>query len=584
MSRTVYIRAIQFVSVYFIIGCLWIILSDRVLLALFPASADLTPVQTVKGLFYVTVTALLLFVLILRSTQRLRHSEQFLESTINALSARIAVLDETGYILTVNGGWEAFADSATADLHTVSTGANYLEACDRATEAGDHDAAEIAARIRAVLSGAQEGFMYEYPCPTPEPMRWFEMRVSRFEDQGITRVVVSHVDITERKRAEEALREAREQAEETARIKSALLNNMSHEIRTPLTAVLGFADLMARELDGEHQDYAEQIKYGGQRLLQTLDSVFDLSMLEAGSVQLDRVVCDVAAEVEAGVAALRPLAAEKNLTIYVDPAPSGIYARLDQGAFTRILNNLIGNAIKFTKQGDVRVGIRTEDGQVVLSVQDTGVGISEAFLPHLFEPFKQESAGLTRTHQGVGLGLTIVKELVELHDGRIEVSTQKEAGTTFSVYLPQHAPPPENTEGTVRPLPTSAWARVMILEDSAAMRFLLKQLLGETPEVLHVATAEDAEEALRLADQYPFDAFILDINLRRSQTGTDVLKQLRKLPAYAKTPMIALTAYALSGDQERFLAEGFDAYLSKPFEPENLQKMLVHQLYRVPSE
>ena len=584
MSRALYIRVLQFVSIYFIIGCLWVVLSDRVLLIFFPASADLTPVQTLKGLLYVTITALLLFGLILRSTKRLRHSERFLESTIDALSARIAVLDETGRILTVNKAWKRFARAAAENPTSVGSGANYLDVYDQAAEASDPDAAEIAAGIRAVLHGAQEGFMYEYPRPTTEAKRWFEMRVSRFEDQGITRVVVSHVDITERKRAEQALREATEQAEETARIKSALLNNLSHEIRTPLTAVLGFADLMARELHGEHQEYAQQIKYGGQRLLQTLDSVFDLSMLEAGSVQLDRVVCDVAAEVKAGVDALRPLAAEKNLALYVDPAPSGIYARLDQGAFTRILNNLIGNAIKFTKAGEVRVRVSATDGQVVLSVQDTGVGIGEAFLPYLFKPFKQESAGLTRTHEGVGLGLTIVKQLVDLHEGRIEVESQQGVGTTFSVYFPRHTPPPGKTDSKVPSQPTSAWARVLVLEDSAAMRFLLQQVLGETPEVLHVATAGDTEEALRLARQYPFDAFILDINLRQAQTGTDALKQLRRLPEYAKTPMIALTAYALSGDQERFLAEGFDAYLSKPFDPENLQKMLVHLLYRVASE
>ncbi|HMB94399.1 MAG TPA: ATP-binding protein [Rhodothermales bacterium] len=584
MSRTIYLRAIQFVSLYFVISSLWIILSDRLLFSIYPASADLTPIQTLKGLLFITVTSLLLFALILRSTKRLRHSERFLESTIDALSARIAVLDETGRILTTNGAWTRFARHATTALNAAHTGANYLEACDQAVEAGNQKAAEIAARIRTVLSGEQEGFMYEYPCPTPDAKFWFEIRVSRFDDQGITRVVVSHVDITERKRAEQALHEAREQAEETARIKSALLNNMNHEIRTPLTAVLGFADLMARELQGEHQEYAQQIKYGGQRLLQTLDSVFDLSMLEAGSVQLDRVVCDVATEVKEDVETLRPLAVEKNLALHVDPAPSGVYARLDKGAFTRILSNLVGNAIKFTKEGEVRVQVGTEDGQVVLSVQDTGLGIDEAFLPYLFEPFKQESAGLTRTHQGVGLGLTIVKQLVDLHDGRIEVNSQKGVGTTFSVYFPRHAPPPEKANGEVPPLPTSAWARVLVLEDSAAMRFLLKQVLGETSEVLHVATAEKAEEALRLARRYPFDAFILDINLQRAQTGTDVLKELRTFPEYAKAPTIALTAYALSGDQERFLAEGFDAYISKPFDPEQLRKLLVELLYRVPPE
>src|SRR5690606_6145451 len=244
--------------------------------------------------------------------------------------------------------------------------------------------------------------------------RWVRHRARRVrDDHGRIVLYNSGQDVTEHKRFEGELIAAREEAEEMARLKSAFLANMSHEIRTPLTGILGYAGLLAEEVEGEHREFVQFIERSGRRLLDTLNSVLELARLEANGVEPDLEVLDVRAEAEHAVRLLTPLAEQRGLAFTLHAPDDDARARLDRTCFGRILTNLIGNAIKLTDEGRVDVEVVVEPADVVLRVRDSGVGIDPAFLPYLFDEFRQETAGQDRSHEGSGLGLAITKRLVE---------------------------------------------------------------------------------------------------------------------------------------------------------------------------
>ena len=370
------------------------------------------------------------------------------------------------------------------------------------------------------------------------------------------------LDITERKRFEREMIKAREKAEELSRLKSAFLNNMSHEIRTPLTAIIGFSAILSEEGSPEQKELIDLIEQSGKRLLNTLNAVLDLSMLEAGSLSLDNEWFDVVEAVQEKMEALEPFAREKGIGLDIAAPMPRIPAYLDRTCLDRILTHLIDNAIKFTREGQVTVAIRADAGRLSIRVEDTGVGICQEFQPHLFDDFKQESSGLARSHEGVGLGLAVTKRMVTLMGGEIGVESVKGRGSVFEITFPQpllnkglngtaHAP------GADGPRPS-----ILVVEDTPELELLVEYMLNGAYDVV---TTEHEEGALRLAAEKRFDLVLMDINLGGARTGVDVMDSLRKLPAYKDVPIVAMTAYALLEDRARFLAAGFNGYLSKPF-------------------
>lgn len=268
-----------------------------------------------------------------------------------------------------------------------------------------------------------------------EPLgSWLELHVYPYRG-GLT---VYFNDITARKEYEQQLVEARRDAEALARLKSELLTNMSHEIRTPLTAILGFARILADESEGTHQEFGQIIEQNGNRLLTTLNSVLDLAQLESGDVDGDSAVIDLTERLEQAEQLFRPNAREKGLYLHVESDVEDAHIEGDAGFVDRVLSNLVGNAIKFTEEGGVTLRLRSEGEVICLQVVDTGQGISEDFLPHVFEEFRQESTGLSRTHEGNGLGLAISRRLVEVMGGTIEVESTKGEGSVFTVAFPRY--------------------------------------------------------------------------------------------------------------------------------------------------
>ncbi|MFB6278080.1 MAG: PAS domain S-box protein, partial [Salinibacter sp.] len=265
----------------------------------------------------------------------------------------------------------------------------------------------------------------------------FSIRPVTDADGAVTLLIPEARDITERKEYEEELKAAKEKAEESSRLKSALLANMSHEIRTPLTPINGFAESLAEQLSGPEAKLAQRIRKSGQRLQETIDSVLELSQLEAGTRKLSREVVDLRRAAEEALDVLGAQAQEEGVSLETDLPPTAIEAQGNEQALRRITENLVENAIKFTP-GDGQVSVRVDrtDEEALLEVADTGIGIDEEAVPDVFEAFRQESEGFDREFEGTGLGLSIVQRLTDALDGDIEVETEKGEGTCFRIRLP----------------------------------------------------------------------------------------------------------------------------------------------------
>ncbi|NNE70966.1 MAG: HAMP domain-containing histidine kinase, partial [Rhodothermales bacterium] len=261
--------------------------------------------------------------------------------------------------------------------------------------------------------------------------------------EGREATLVMFRDVTAQMALEDNLRRSKEEALRVANLKTAFLANMSHELRMPLASIIGYAQLIQEGLgDHEFTEFTGSIISGGNRLLETINSVLDLTRLDADAIEAQSRPVEASAVAREAVGMLQALATRKNLTVEVQDADEDDTVFADPTILRRILNNLIGNAIKFTESGSVRILIEADEQIVRLHVIDTGVGIDEAFIPQLFEEFTQESSGFDRSHEGSGLGLAITKRLCRLIGGRIDVESIKGNGSTFTVTLP-HAEPPD---------------------------------------------------------------------------------------------------------------------------------------------
>jgi signal transduction histidine kinase len=250
----------------------------------------------------------------------------------------------------------------------------------------------------------------------------------------------------ERRRYEQGLLEAKQQAEDLARLKTTFLANMSHEIRTPLSGILGFSAVLEEEVTEEQREFTQMITRSGERLLAMLDSLLSLARLDAAAAELQPEPLDLTDEVGRVVQLYQNNARKKQLALTLACAEESLPAELDPASLSMILNNLINNAIKFTESGSVDVFVEATDEQVHLKVQDSGSGISPEFLPHIFDEFRQESSRLSKSHEGAGLGLAITHRLVTMMGGTIQVESTVGVGTTFTVVLPRYAVAPSTQE------------------------------------------------------------------------------------------------------------------------------------------
>jgi signal transduction histidine kinase len=335
---------------------------------------------------------------------------------------------------------------------------DYLEICTAAAAGGCEDAAAVAEGLRAVLAGDRAEFRHVYPSHGPDDSMAAssQVRICRLAGGDVREAVIVHDDVTDFGRTTEELRRTIARSEEAGRVKDDFLAMLSHELRTPLNSVLCWVQLLARGgLPPEEIRHGlaviESIVRTQSRLINDL---LDVSRIVAGKLVLDPVLIDPAELVVVTVQALTPAARERRIRLLTEISPDAGLVLADPARLQQVLNNLVSNALKFTPaDGQVTVRLRRSGDVVRLGVADTGRGIAPEFLPHLFEKFRQADRSCIRDHGGLGLGLAIVRSLVELHGGRVRAeSPGLGQGATFTVELPVARTEPRHYAGTREPL------------------------------------------------------------------------------------------------------------------------------------
>jgi len=388
----------------------------------------------------------------------------------------------------------------------------------------------------------------------------------------------------EEERAQLLIREqaARAEAELANRTKDEFLATLSHELRTPLSAILGWSHIL-RTNQLRKKDWArglETIERNARVQSQLIDDLLDVSRIISGKIRIEPRAVDLATVIDAAIDSVRPTFEAKEIQFETDVESRDSIVLGDANRLQQIFWNLFSNAVKFTPQGGrVRVQVREQDFGVKVSVIDSGVGITPEFLPYIFDRFSQADGSTTRAHGGLGLGLAIVRHLVELHHGRVEVESQGEdQGATFTVRLPIaatiHATDGEflSAESDVQQLNSAKifdGVRILVVDDEADSRDLISTILTRCGS--EVRCSESAAEAIRAFAEWGPDLLLSDIGMP-NEDGYSLIRKVRKLRSKRakKIPAIAITAYATDEDRLAALAAGFQVHLAKPVEPKSL--------------
>lgn len=414
---------------------------------------------------------------------------------------------------------------------------------------------------------------------------WCRMTVGVMhgEDGAPLNFLLTLEDISEQKEAEQKLIAAREEALEANKSKSRFLANMSHEVRTPINGILGMLQLMkTTPLNEEQEDYADTAIQSCNRLTRLLSDILDLSRVEAGRLEIAEEEYELREVTDSINSLFTPVARQKGIDFVVtldDSVPKRLAG--DSIRLQQVVSNLVGNAIKFTDEGTVRLEAwatspgREDHCRIVLRVSDTGVGIPLEKQESLFEPFTQAENTYTRTHQGAGLGLAITRELIHLMQGELALVSEVGMGTEFYVSIPQQVV--SETSAAVKSAREDACDKplnVLLAEDDSVSSLVAKRLLQKSGHSVH--SVENGREALDALDHNDFDIVLMDIQMP-VMDGVDATRAIREgVHGEDKRdiPIIALTAFVMSGDKEKFLSRGFSGYLAKPLDVDSLQSVL----------
>jgi PAS domain S-box-containing protein len=638
-----------------------------------------------------------------RSEQKLDEALRFYQSSIDALTGHIAVLDENGVILEVNHAWRDFAEMNQFAGFNCAVGMNYLEVCE--TSSGEcADDGSIATGIRNVLAGRKPVFEFEYPCHSPTEERWFLMRASRFKSPGPVRVVVSHddvtqrraaeeqlrashvrlfgilqlspagivqsdaagrmtlvndrwcqmlgyseaellgkniidvthptsvaatteafgrlaaggadfqimktycrkdgsplsaqsnvaavrspegkfegliavvLDITERLRVEEELRQVATELSEADRRKNEFLATLAHELRNPLAPIRNGLQLI--RLAKGNWDTIERARELMDRqlnqMVRLVDDLMDVSRISTGKVQLRKERVTLASVVQSAVETGRPLIDQMGHVLTLTLPPQALHIEVDFTRLAQVFLNLLNNAAKYSERnGRIWLSAEQQGSEVVVSVKDAGIGIPADQLPHVFDMFSQVDRSLEKAQGGLGIGLCLVKRLVELHGGRIEARSQGLGkGSEFIVSLPVVVEPSAPQADARRQKQNKTAHRILVVDDSRdsadSFALLLRMMGNET------CTAYDGEEAVAAADSFRPDVIMLDIGLPKLN-GYEACRRIRGLEPGKEMIIIAQTGWGQEADRQRTYEAGFDHHLVKPVDPQALMELLRSQ-------
>ena len=379
-------------------------------------------------------------------------------------------------------------------------------------------------------------------------------------------------DITTRKKAAQELIAAKKKAESSDRLKTAFINNISHEVRTPLNGIIGFADLITKNdiTNEEKLSFISMIKSSSKRLLDTMTSYMDISMIVTGNMQLQQKPFDLHQLLHSMYDQFKPMCVIKNITLNLRvPDPSNfLVLNADMSIYTKILSHLLDNAVKFTSEGEISFGYSRQGSIFRFFVSDTGVGIQKEIQPVIFEQFMQEDDSNIRAFDGSGLGLSIVRGLVRLLGGDIEFESEKGHGTTFFFHIPCEEIPFFKDQGPVKPDKVIQTGKpvILIAEDDETNYLYIKTILQR--KGYSIIWASNGKEAVDLCESHPeISLVIMDIKMPEMDglAATRLIKTRRP-----DLTIIAVTAFAMSGDEQMATEAGCDDYIAKPIMEDRL--------------
>jgi len=503
--------------------------------------------------------------------KKLRQAHDFINTIVENVRPPLIVLDADLKILYANAGFYE-----TLNLLSEETIGNSIY------ELGNRqwNIPELRKLFDDILAHNSSFIDYEIESDFPRighKILLLSARQIVWESAATNIILLSLDDITERRQAKARLYQARAAAEAANTAKSEFLANMSHEIRTPMNGVLGMTQLLEMtELTEEQLGYVKALESSGNSLLSLINDILDLSKIEAGKATIELAPFSLQSCINDVALTQKSYIYQKGLSLNMHIDNDIPHLLLgDQLRIKQILTNLLGNAAKFTAKGGITISariieLRDSSTLVQIAVSDTGIGISANALDKIFLPFAQENdLTTTRQYGGTGLGLSISLQLAELMGGTISVESTLGSGTCFMVSLPF-----SNTDDAIsmnENLDRAAiqWdgspLRILIAEDNAVNIIFVKALLNKLG--FDAVFVENGRDCLAALEQSPFDMVLMDIQMP-IMSGNEALRELRvrEQNTSRHQPVIALTAYSLRGEKERFLAEGFDGYLSKPLE------------------
>ena len=422
----------------------------------------------------------------------------------------------------------------------------------------------------------------------------------RQDDGAVDYFVAMIQDISDRKRAEQELQRSNEELLKATRLKDEFLATMSHELRTPLNAILGMAESLQEAIYGPlHPPQIkalQTIEKSAFHLLDLINDILDVAKIEAGEIHLDCHPTPVRSLCQSSLVFVQPQAEKKGLQLLLDCPPGLPDLYVDERRIRQVLINLLNNAVKFTPQGGtvtLTVSLAVETllteadplpTSLRLTVSDTGIGIAPEHLAQIFTPFFQVESTLSRRYEGTGLGLTLVKRIVELHGGTVSVQSTLEKGSHFSLDLPclmmTDSPLPSSSAMSLDPVfPNPDAPLILLAEDHPSNVITIESYLEAKGYRLIVA--ENGQEAIALAQTEKPDLILMDIQMPVLD-GLSAIRQLRQDPAFQTLPIIALTALAMAGDQEKCLQAGANDYLSKPVRLRELVECIQKWLKKIP--
>ena len=410
------------------------------------------------------------------------------------------------------------------------------------------------------------------------------------EKQVSQRTFVIKEEYDEKRERDLILKKALKKAEDANFLLNSFLSNVSSEIRTPLNNIIGFASLLEAELsvmeNKELFDYSHAVLESGDRLLHLLNNIIDISRVESNDFTLKPIRCSVNGIIANTIQVYLFQANKKKLKLNFLPGeiPEGF---ADETGLSKSLSIILDNSIKFTDQGFINISTdyHKERNLISVRIKDTGVGIDPAFLPELLDPFKSETTGFSKEGKGTGLGLPLAKSLLEMMQGSMEIQSERGKGTTITLLLRSYTSLPEDSlHPTYDQKKKSRGLHdldIFIVEDDLMNKLVLTEMTKSLGRIVAASNGEETLATIRkwITENKFFDIMLFDINLPPPWDGVKLMQEIRKTwKQYRSVPFIAQTAYAMAGDREQLLEAGFDDYISKPINQQQLYSIMKNQL------